>query len=83
MGFWGCEAFYGGKEVASYGMSDGEMPEEFAERRKPLEDKVISEDHDEWYSAHSELIDIGYEMKEFCEDTVYRLLESAGLPPYK
>jgi hypothetical protein len=83
MGFWGCEAFHGGKEVASYGMSDGEMPEEFKERRKPLEDKVISEDHDEWYAAHSELVDIGYEMKEFCEETVYRLLESAGLPPYK
>jgi hypothetical protein len=59
------------------------MPEAFAERRKPLEDKVISDDHDEWYAAHRELIDIGVEMKEFCEETVYQLLESAGLPPYK
>ena len=83
MGFWGCEAFYGGKEVASYGMSDGDLPEAFAERRKPLEKKAISEDHDEQYSAISELIDIGIEMKEFCVAKVYQLLESAGLPPYK
>ena len=80
---WGCEAFHGGKEVASYGMSDGDLPEAFAERRKPLEKKAISEDHDEQYSAISELIDIGVEMKEFCVAKVYQLLESAGLPPYK
>ena len=82
-GFWSCEAFRGGKKVASYEISDGEMPEAFAERRKPLEKKAISEDHDEQYSAISELIDIGIEMKEFCVAKVYQLLESAGLPPYK
>jgi hypothetical protein len=80
---WGCEAFYGGKEVASYRMSDGEMPEEFKERRTPLENKSNSDDQDERYSSISELIDIGIEMKEFCVAKVYQILESAGLPPYK
>ncbi len=82
MGFWGCEAFHGGKEVASYGMSDGDMPEAFAERRKPLEDRALS-DADDRFEAHVELVDLGSEMKEFCENTVYRLLESAGLLPHK
>jgi hypothetical protein len=82
MGFWGCEAFHGGKEVASYEISEGEMPEAFAERHKPLEDEVFSAtDIDARFEAHGKLIDLGSEMKEFCEDTVYRLLRSGGFLP--
>jgi hypothetical protein len=83
MEFWGCEAFHGGKEVASYRISEGEIPEAFAERRKLLEDKLKCDDHDELRSVHEELIDVGVEMKKFCEAMVYQLLESAGLLPCK
>lgn len=83
MELWGCNAFYGGIEVASYTMSDVEMPEAFMERRKPLENQALSENHDESMVAHRELISIWYEMREFCEDTVCRQLESAGILPHK
>ena len=81
MGFWGCEAFQAGKEIASHGMSDGEMPEVFAERRKDIEERWNSDDDDVKWEAHEELMDINQEMKEFCEDTVYRLLRSGGFLP--
>jgi len=81
MGFWGCEAFHGGKEVSSYGMSDGEMPEVFADKRKAIEERYNSDDEDERWEAHGDLMDVGLEMKEHCEEVVYLELRRAGLLP--
>jgi len=81
MGFWGCEAFHAGKEVSSYGMSDEQMPKVFADKRKAIEERYDSGDDDERFEAHQDLMDVGLEMKEHCEEVVYFELWKTGLLP--